>query len=68
MLAFKGLFSRPGIFNKLSRIFELQPRMSFVSARTQHYMSVPHKPLQANKTIQIHEWFIIAWSICITAL
>jgi hypothetical protein len=38
MLALKGLFSRPEIFNKMSRIFELQPRISFVSIRTQHYL------------------------------
>jgi hypothetical protein len=40
MLALKGLFSRPVIFNKMSRIFELQSRISFVSAWTQHYMPV----------------------------
>jgi hypothetical protein len=30
MLTLKGLFSRPGTFSKMSRIFELQPRISFV--------------------------------------
>jgi hypothetical protein len=39
MLALKGLFSRPGIFNKMPTIFELQPRISFVSAWTQHGLS-----------------------------
>jgi hypothetical protein len=34
----KGLFPRLGIFNKMSTIFGLQPRISFVSAWTQHYM------------------------------
>jgi hypothetical protein len=53
MLALKGLFSRPGIFNKMSRIFELQPRILFVSAWTQHYMSLPHKPRLANQTITV---------------
>jgi hypothetical protein len=51
MLAIKGLFSRPGIFNKMSRIFELQSLVSFVSAWTQHYMPLPHKPRLANQTI-----------------
>jgi hypothetical protein len=41
MLAFKGLFSRPGIFNKMSTIFELQPQISFILAWTPHYMPVP---------------------------
>jgi hypothetical protein len=41
MLALKGLFSRPSIFNKVSRIFELQRQISFVSAWTQHYMPLP---------------------------
>jgi hypothetical protein len=36
MLALKGLFSKPGFCNKMSRIFELQPGISFVSAWTQH--------------------------------
>jgi hypothetical protein len=30
--AIKGVFSRHGIFNMISGIFELQPRISFVSA------------------------------------
>jgi hypothetical protein len=38
MLALKGVFSRHGILHKMSRIFELQLRISFVSAWTQHYM------------------------------
>jgi hypothetical protein len=45
--------SRPGNFNKMPRIFEIQPQISFISARTQHYMPVPHKPREANQTIQI---------------
>jgi hypothetical protein len=49
MLALKGLFSRPDIFNNMSRIFELQPRISFVLAWTQHYMPVPHKPQETNQ-------------------
>jgi hypothetical protein len=32
MLALKGLFSGPGTFNKITRIFELQPQISFVPA------------------------------------
>jgi hypothetical protein len=35
MLALKGLFLRPGIFNKMPRFPEPQPRISFVSALTQ---------------------------------
>jgi hypothetical protein len=35
MLDLKGMFSRPGIFNKMSRILEPQPQTSLVSALTQ---------------------------------
>jgi hypothetical protein len=48
MLALKGLFSRPGIFNKMSGIFDFQPQISFVLAWTQHYVPVPHMPQEAN--------------------
>jgi hypothetical protein len=53
MFALIGLFSRPGIFNKMSRIFEFQPQISFVSAWTQHYMPLTHKPRLANETITV---------------
>jgi hypothetical protein len=53
MLALKGLFSRPGIFNKKSRIFELQPLISFVSAWTQYCMPLPCKPRLANQTMTV---------------
>jgi hypothetical protein len=52
IFALEGLFSKPGIFNKMSRIFERQPWIYFVSAWTQHYMPLPHKPREANQTIQ----------------
>jgi hypothetical protein len=53
MLTFKGQFSGPGIFNKMPRIFELELRISsHVSAWTQHYVPVPHKPREADQTIQ----------------
>jgi hypothetical protein len=57
MLDLKGLFSRPGVFNKKSRIFEFQPQISFISVWTQHYMPLPHKPREANQTIQ-DRWVI----------
>jgi hypothetical protein len=58
MLALKGLFSRPDIFNKMARMFELQPRISFVSAWTQHYMPLPHKPRLGNQTITLSLFFV----------
>jgi hypothetical protein len=51
MLTLKGLFSNPDIFNKMYRIFELQSRISYISAWTQHYMPVPRKPRQANQAV-----------------
>jgi hypothetical protein len=51
MKTLKAMFSQPGVFNNMSTIFELQPQISFVSARTQHCMPVPHKPQEANKRI-----------------
>jgi hypothetical protein len=51
MFALKGVFSRPGIFNKVSRIFKVQPPISFVSAWAQHYMPVTHKTRKVNQTI-----------------
>jgi hypothetical protein len=41
MLALKGLFLRPGIFNEMTRIPEPQPRISFLSASTQ--LGIAHK-------------------------
>jgi hypothetical protein len=52
MLALKRAFARSGIINKMSRIFELQSWISFILAWTQNYMPVPHKPQEANQTIQ----------------
>jgi hypothetical protein len=65
MLALKGLFSGPGIFNKMSRIIQLQPLISFISAWTQHYMSLPHKPRLGNQTITFILFFCYFYVICI---
>jgi hypothetical protein len=53
----KELFSKPGIFNKMSRNFELQPWISLILAWTQHYMPVPHKPCEAKQAVQ-NRWVI----------
>jgi hypothetical protein len=65
MLALKGLFSRPGIFNTMSTIFELQPWISFISAWTQHYMPVPHKPPEADQTVIVILIFCYFYAILI---
>jgi hypothetical protein len=65
MLAVKGVFSRPGIFNKMSRIFQLQPRISFVSAWTEHYMPILHKPREAAQTIIVILIFCYLYAIFI---
>jgi hypothetical protein len=57
MLTLKGWFSRHGIFNKMSRIFGLQPHTAFISAQTWHHMPIPHKPQEANQAIQ-NRWVI----------
>jgi hypothetical protein len=53
MLALK----RTVFFNKMFRIFELQPQILLVSAWTHYYMSVPHKLQEANPTVQ-YSWVI----------
>jgi hypothetical protein len=65
VLGLKGLFSRPGIFNKMPKIFELQPQISFVSAWTQHYMPVPHKTQEANQAIIVILIFCYFYAILI---
>lgn len=57
MLAPEKLFSRPGIFNEMSRIPEFQSRISFVSVRTQHNFEEKATLMSVDLTSSIHSGF-----------